>query len=226
MQNIKEAFGNNLRKIRKSKKLTVDIFSELLDITPRQLSKIESGETFLTAETLCKICVALDVSLQILFDFEWHDKLMYYDNGKYIKPHFKINVSESEKIAKVKSLPALQGFKINKTLTKDQFPQFLTEFAQTRNKSIYVDLFINKKRESIYKVTPDGKLKYLTELGDVQNIIIKPKDENYYYVMEKLNEFSIDTNKIEYIKTAIDALSNKKSLEKLKSMISGLELAT
>lgn len=226
MQNIKEAFGNNLRKIRKSKKLTVDIFSELLDITPRQLSKIESGETFLTAETLCKICVALDVSLQILFDFEWHDKLMYYDNGKYIKPHFKINVSENEKTAKIKSLPALQDFKINKILPEDQFSQFLTDFAQTRNKSIYVDFFIDKRRESVYKVTPAGKLHYLTDLGNIQNIVTEPKDENYYYAMEKLNEFSIDKNKIEYIKTAIEALSSKKALEKLKAMINGLEIAT
>ena len=69
MKNIKEAFGSNLREIRKSKNLTIESLSEKLEITPRQLAKIESGETFLTSETLCKISVVLDVSLKVLFGF-------------------------------------------------------------------------------------------------------------------------------------------------------------
>jgi len=143
MQNIKEAFGNNLRRIRKSKKLTVEKFSEMLGITPRQLSKIESGDTFFTAETLCKISVALDVNLQVLFDFDWHDRLMYYDNDKYIKPHFKAVMTNSH--VELKSLPALKNFKINKSMPIDELTSFLMEFSKNNNMTIYVDCFKIKK---------------------------------------------------------------------------------
>ena len=40
-----------------------------------------------------------------------------------------------------------------------------------------------------------------------------------------MKEFSTDKTKIEYIKTAMEALSNKKALEKLKTMIKGIEIS-
>lgn len=223
MQNIKEAFGGNIRRIRKSKKLTIESFSEMLEITPRQLSKIESGETFLTAETLCKISVSLDVSLQMLFDFEWDDKLMHYDEGKYIKHHFK--VVRNDEVVKIRSLPALAGFNINKTVPLGQIPSFLIEFTKKNNMTIYVDYFINKERKQIYKVSPDGKILAWLDEKKAQTKEEKFKDKNYYYVMEKFREFTSDKAKIEYLKTAMDALNNKKDLEKLKAMINGIEIS-
>lgn len=223
MQNIKEAFGGNLRKIRKSKKITIENFSEMLDITPRQLIKIESGETFLTAETLCKISVSLDISLQSLFDFEWQDKSMHYDNNKYIKHHFKAVMLDE--IVKLKSLPALKDFNINKTMSIKKLTSFLMEFSKDNNMTIYVDFFVNKARDKIMKISPDGNFSFLVINDEFNDKEIHLKDLNYYEVMEKFREFSIDETKIEYIKTAMDALSNKKALEKLKAMIKGIEIS-
>ncbi len=223
MQTIKEALGSNIQKIRKSKKLTIDTFSEMIEITPRQLSKIESGETFLTAETLCKISVALDVSLQVLFDFEWYDRLIHYDENKYIKHHFKM--VRNGNIVKIKSLPALINFKINENIIRGQIAPFLIDFATKNKMIIYADYFIKKKRKQVYKAMPDGKLFCWLDEKKSQIADTKIKDVDYYYVLGKLKEFAIDKKKIEYVKTAIDAISNKKALEKLKATINGIELS-
>lgn len=224
MRNIKEAFGNNLRKIRKSKKLSIESFSEVLEITPRQLTKIESGETFFTSETLCKISVALDVSLQALFDFLWYDRLMYYDNGKYIKPHFKAVVTNSH--VELKSLPALKRFKINKSMPIDKLTSFLMEFSRNNNMTIYVDCFKNKKRDKIVKYNPDDTFSVLIMTDDIKEQENDLSDAHYYEIMENFKEFSADKRKVEYIKTALKALNDKKAREKLKLMIDVMDIST
>lgn len=223
MQNIKEAFGGNLRKIRKSKNLTIEKLSELIEITPRQLSKIESGETFFTAETLSKISITLNVTLQALFDFEWHDDLIYYDENKYIRHHFKVSCKDNFTV--VKSLPALPHFKINQVVPRDQIASFLMDFSKNNNMTIYVEFFVDNKREQVFKVTPNGgvlRLSIDTQINQAEDNI---KDKNYYFVMEKLKEFSADKKKTNYLRTAIEALSNKRALEKLKAMIEGIEIS-
>lgn len=42
----------------------------MIDITPRNLNRIEAGENFVTSETLDKILKALNVSADILFSYE------------------------------------------------------------------------------------------------------------------------------------------------------------
>lgn len=224
MQNIKEAFGSNLRKIRKSKKLTIENFSEILGITPRQLSKIESGETFFTAETLCKISVALDVNLQVLFDFEWYDNLMYYDDGKYIKPHFKAIMKN--KLYEIKSLPPLKNFKINKKMPIGELTVFLMEFSKNNNMTIYIDFFVDKIRDKIAKYIPDGTFSFLIMKDEVKDKEIKLKDASYYEIIETFKDFSTDKRKVEYIKTALEALNNKNAREKLKLMIDVMDIST
>lgn len=223
MQNIKEAFGANLRKIRKSRKFTLDAFAEMADITPRLLSKIEAGDTFLSVETLCKISMALDLSLQVLFDFEWNDGKMYFDNNKYIKPHFKAVIKDDK--FEFKSLPTLKGFNIHKQMSISEFTLFMMDFAKNNNMTVYVDCFINKTRDKIVKYSPDNTFSFLATRNDIMNKENNTKDALYYDVIEKFKEFSTDKTKIEYIKTAMEALNNKKALEKLKTMIKGIEIS-
>lgn len=223
MQNIKEAFGANLRKIRKSRKLTVDAFAEMADITPRLLSKIEAGDTFLSVETLCKISVALDLELQVLFDFDWYDKLIYYDDNKYIKPHFKAVLKN--KIYELKSLPQLKGFKINKKMPIGKLTRFLLEFAKKNNTVIYMDFFKDKTRDKIIKYMPDDTFSFLFESGQIKEEKIDLKDKRYYEALERIRELAEDKKKIEYIITATDALSNKKSREKLRIMLDAMDIS-
>lgn len=54
--------GENIRSIRRSKNLTIDSLSEIVDISPSFLGTIERGESSLSVETLINICKALNVS--------------------------------------------------------------------------------------------------------------------------------------------------------------------
>ena len=70
MDIIKKGFGNKLKNIRKDNNLTQEKFAELIEINVRQLARIEAGESFVTSETLFKICKILQISPQSLFNFE------------------------------------------------------------------------------------------------------------------------------------------------------------
>ena len=62
--------GEKIKKLRVENNWTQEKFAELIDITPRNLNRIESGENFVTAETLDKILTTLNVSADILFSYE------------------------------------------------------------------------------------------------------------------------------------------------------------
>ena len=70
MFNLRSAFGANLKLIRKSKNITQEKLAEMIDIHPRQLSKIETGEHFPTYKTIEKICISLKEQPKNLFNFE------------------------------------------------------------------------------------------------------------------------------------------------------------
>ncbi len=65
--NIKKEFGEKIKRMRKSRKLTQEQLAEMIDISPRNLSGIEVGANFVKAETLEKILVALNTTTEELF---------------------------------------------------------------------------------------------------------------------------------------------------------------
>ncbi|MBQ9538056.1 MAG: helix-turn-helix transcriptional regulator [Treponema sp.] len=64
---IKLVFGKNVHQYRKERKLSQEKLSELLDITPKHLSSIENGSSFVSAELLEKLSRTLAVSPSSLF---------------------------------------------------------------------------------------------------------------------------------------------------------------
>lgn len=68
---IKEKFGKNIKLYRKLKGLTQEHLAEMISVNQRQLARIESGESFVTAETLEKLCVYLEVSVKDIFNFDF-----------------------------------------------------------------------------------------------------------------------------------------------------------
>lgn len=65
--NIKRTFGEKIKRLRKKRGLTQEQLAEMIDIAPKNLSKIEVGSSFVTAETLEKLLVALNVTTEELF---------------------------------------------------------------------------------------------------------------------------------------------------------------
>lgn len=88
----KQLLGAKIRYLRKSKKIAQEKLSEMADISPRQMVRIEMGQSFPTIENLEKIAAALDVSIQSLFEND------YYDSTEILKKklHEKIDILDAK----------------------------------------------------------------------------------------------------------------------------------
>lgn len=64
---IKEIFGANLKYYRKKTRLSQEQLSEKVNISPKHLSKIETGDAFVSAELLENLTRILGVSASVLF---------------------------------------------------------------------------------------------------------------------------------------------------------------
>jgi len=70
--NIKKLLGKRIQEIRKQRKLTQEKVAEIMNIETTSLSNIENGKYYPSAENLEKIAQILNISPQILFQFEHH----------------------------------------------------------------------------------------------------------------------------------------------------------
>ena len=73
---LKKDFGNRIRYIRKQKKLTQEILSEIADIDPQHYCKIENGTHFPSPKNIINIAEALQVNIQDLFLFNNNNELL------------------------------------------------------------------------------------------------------------------------------------------------------
>lgn len=85
---LKINFGKRLKELRKAKHLNQEAFAELINISPRNLSKIETGQTFPSSENLEKIITVLDCNAYELFQFE------HFGNSEQIKEKFINKISK------------------------------------------------------------------------------------------------------------------------------------
>lgn len=64
---IKKELGKKIKRMRIEKGYTQEQLSELIDISQKALSSIETGENFVKAETLDKILKTFDITAEKLF---------------------------------------------------------------------------------------------------------------------------------------------------------------
>ena len=69
-RDIKKLLGRRIKEIRTRKGMTQEKLAELVGIGERNLSKIECGNNFITAETLSNILSTLDIEASELFSFK------------------------------------------------------------------------------------------------------------------------------------------------------------
>ena len=72
MKSTKELLGGRIRELRKSLKMSQEALSELIDVDPRYISRIELGKCFPSLEKLECIARALNSEMRDLFDYEHH----------------------------------------------------------------------------------------------------------------------------------------------------------
>lgn len=66
---LKQALGQNIQRLRKRQKITQEKLAELVGIDQKNISKIENGNNYPTAENLTAIANALNVNIYELFVF-------------------------------------------------------------------------------------------------------------------------------------------------------------
>ena len=92
---IQEQLGKKVRLFRKIKGFSQEIFAEQVGIATNTLSSIETGNAFMTAPTLEKICYVLEVTPQELFSFDDESEDFMYD---FILKHIKLIKSNPERL--------------------------------------------------------------------------------------------------------------------------------
>ena len=66
---LKKDLGQRIQKLRKDKKITQEQLAEMVGIDPKNISRIEKGNNYPTAENLTSIAKALHVDIYELFVF-------------------------------------------------------------------------------------------------------------------------------------------------------------
>ena len=64
---IKQEFGKKIKRMRINRGLTQEELAEAVDLSQRAMRGIETGENFVSAETIDKLVKALDTSTEELF---------------------------------------------------------------------------------------------------------------------------------------------------------------
>lgn len=67
---LKQQLGENIQKLRKARKITQEQLAEFVGIDPKNISRIEKGNNYPTAENLSLIANALGVDIYELFVFD------------------------------------------------------------------------------------------------------------------------------------------------------------
>lgn len=65
----KKLLGLRIREVRHSRQLTQEKLSEMIGLDPKQISRIESGQSYPSMDTLEAIADHLDVEMQDLLNF-------------------------------------------------------------------------------------------------------------------------------------------------------------
>lgn len=190
----------------------------MIDLSPRQLIRIENGENFPSADTLGKISLILNVHLKNLFDFQWNENEMYFSNNIYKKPSIRVIKNGNNVVIKQISQSKKDPFETCKGLKIDNYENSIIDFCKQTNKPVTVEIFENKKRMAIKTFHPNNKIQTILSEMDTQ------KNDLYDDIIKKISYLASDEEKLKYIKMALDALDDKDSLDKLLILIQGIKL--
>lgn len=212
MANFKIGVGNNIKLLRKAKNITQEDLAGIIGIHSRQLSKIETGDHFPSCRTLEKICMALEITPQDLFDFEF---LIEENEGAMTGTDSSVayQVSVTDKNNVYRLFDDKEGKK--KTCTDES----MAKTAKAINMPVYVEYFDEKKASKIVVFYPDGREKVIKNSADVEY------QQNINYMVNEFRKVAKHKASSEFIKLAIDSLKKDDSLTKLANLVEGMKLA-
>ncbi len=209
MINFKEAFGKNLKEIRKSKGITQESLAEMIGIHPRQVSKIETGEHFPNSTTLENICVALSISPRELFNFELRE--FTQETGTGSKYTYKAVIEGNVIYIDNNNFRKQKVEKINSETDVDVK---MINMAKKTGQPITVEYFNNNQNYRTIEYYPNGTYK----------IIKDSKEEETEILLKQIETLIKTKDKGNYFKLAMKALENNQDLEKLEFLLSGIKM--
>lgn len=212
MDIIKKGFGDNLKILRKMRDFTQEKLAENVGINLRQLARIEAGESFVSSETLLKICTVLDVTPKDLFDYDINEA--YLMTGTDNNVHFSV----------IKSGNIIQLVKdVNRDVSDFEAPEKQNNDLDERMSAMAKRL----QRDITVDEIQDGNVIYTKIYSPIGDIKIKNNDKSndeYNNLKNKINNISHDSRKLEFMNIAFDALNDSNALQQLKILIKGIEL--
>lgn len=210
MDIIKKGFGEQLKTLRKLKGYTQESLAESIGINLRQLARIEAGESFISSDTLYKICQTLQITPKNLFDFDIQEEILM--TGTHSKVHF--NVIKEDNIFRLVLTENNTSNSITEYDKEQTFDERMIQLAQRLQKEIFVNEIQDGIEISSKIYTPQGKIK------STKNSSTNDFDE----LKNKLAGIVNDKKKIEYMNLAFESLHSKEALNELKTLIKGIEL--
>lgn len=224
-RNLKNGFGERLKEMRKAKGFTQEKLAEKLEITPRQLTRIETGENFPSVETLEKISFFLKADLTSLFDFAWDKEYSVCTTGTDDKPVFEVSLGDDV-------VDLSRYIKKNKNKNKNDAPYDVNELINVQNSD---ESMINsakniKKPFTIVYKTPNGELSHIKTYypnGNIDTVMSKEKveaEKMYKQIVEELKDIREEKNRLDFVHLAIHALKDKDKFNELKTLIKGIEI--
>ena len=206
MSDIRSELGKKIQFIRKARGITQSDLGEQIGITQRQMTRIECGISFPSAELIEKLCIVLKIPPKQLFDFTLAEEEVQgtgtYGSCTYnavkFGDVFKLELVDknetSEKILK----------KNNKELSCEHSDEKFLQMAKKNNKPISVAY---QEAGETFRVTiyfPDGSLKNIKETSH------NDKNHNFQKILKLLETIADDKEKIEFVELMLQTLSNKK----------------
>ena len=217
MKTFKEALGAKIKEYRKSRGLTQEKLAEIIDVNQRQLTRIEKGENYPSAETFEKICLALEVPPDAFFKFEWQIKESIVKTGTYNVPVVNL-VKKDENVTIKTESPVLKKEFKKLTFPSDKTELSMLETARRLGTPIKVQYFDGRERGGMRVFSPDGTIETLLSNQAIKNYKIYEDTEM------KLKNISDDLQKLEFINLALSSFSSKEALQELMLTVKGMLL--
>ena len=208
MNEIREFFGKNLKKLRVEQGFTQERLAEKIGINQRQLTRIETGRSFPSFVTLDNICNVLNISADKLFDFASFSEPNRYNGNTvfYIAHKTTSGILLKEK------------YKAYADIEEIEIAEEAELFQMSRNikKQISVKYYHDKniQKEIVYR--PNGTA--------IITINVNKNGEIISEIIDGLNDFKSSLPKLKFLKLAIKCLDDKKSIEKMQNILEGMLL--
>ncbi len=207
--NFKEAFGKNLKQIRKSKNITQEALAEMIGIHPRQVSKIETGEHFPNSTTLENICISLSISPRELFNFNLQE--IVAETGTGDKYTYKAVIEGNVVYLDNNNFRKQKVEKINST---NDIDTKMINMAKKTQKPITVQYYNDNENYKSIEYYPDGSYKILKD----------DKTSQFDILINEISQIIKNKGMFDYFNLATKALENNNDLEKLEFLLSGIKM--